>query len=296
MAAPPKHAGLNFTKTIHNDTYEHISPKYANLTGRSVFISGASRGIGKSTALSYASAGTSKIALGARSSLDSLIPELVAAAKAAGHPEPQVLSIVLDVTDVESADAAARKVKSEFGGLDILVNNAGYLASFTPIVESDPEEWWRTWEVNVKGPYLLTRAFVPLLLETKGGLKTLLNVSSIGAHFYAPGASAYQTTKLALLRISEFTMVDYGKQGLLVLSFHPGGVQTELGRNLPEGMHAVLCDQPELAADTIVYLTKERREWLAARYVSCTWDMQELESMRKEIEEKDLLKIRMAVD
>ncbi|KAF1355353.1 short chain dehydrogenase reductase [Delphinella strobiligena] len=295
MAGPPPSSGFTFTKTIHNDTYDYISPTHTNLTNKSVFITGASKGIGRETALSYAKSGTPKIALGARSSLASLSSDLVSAAKAAGHPAPQVLTLEVDVTSTSSVSAAAEKVASDFGGLDILINNAGYLEPFVNIADSDPEEWSRVWDVNVKGVYNSTRAFLPLLLSTSGGLKTILNVSSIGAHLVVPGASGYQTTKLALLRFSEFVMAEYGERGILALNIHPGGVVTELASGMPEAMHGVLIDQPRLAADTVVWLTGERREWLAARYVSCTWDMAELAEKRGEIEKKDLLKVRMAV-
>ena len=126
-------------------------------------MTGASKGIGRETALSFARAGASSIALGARSSLSNLASEVAAAAKEAGHPAPKVVSIELDVTDASSTEAAAKKVKEEFGGLDVLFNNAGYLETFRKIGESDWEEWWKTQEVNIKGPYLVARAFIPVL-------------------------------------------------------------------------------------------------------------------------------------
>lgn len=295
MAGPPPSSGFTFTKTIHNDTYAYISPTHTNLSHKSVLITGASKGIGRETALSYAKSGASKIALGARSSLSSLSSDLVSTAKAAGHPAPQILTLELDVTSHSSVAVAAEKVTAEFGGLDVLINNAGYLEPFVKIADSNPEDWSRVWDVNVKGVYNTTRAFLPLLLATQGGLKTILNVSSIGAHLVMPGASGYQTTKLALLRFSEFVMAEYGEEGILALNIHPGGVATELANGMPEVMHKVLIDQPRLAADTVVWLTGERREWLAGRYVSCTWDMEELLEKRGEIEKKDLLKVRMAV-
>lgn len=209
-----------------------------------------------------------------------------------------MLSLSLEVTDQKSVDAAAKEVTDAFGGrLDILVNNAGYLETWVPIAESDPDEWWRTWEVNLKGPYLVSRAFVPLLLNTSNGPKTVVNISSVGAHRIMPGASAYQTSKFALLRLTEFLQAEYGSQGLLTFAVHPGGVPTDLAKCMPTEMHAVLTDTPELAGDTIVYLTADRKEWewLAGRYVSCNWDVEELRAKKGEVERGDLLKVRMAV-
>ena len=89
---------------------------------------------------------------------------------------------------------------------------------------------------NVRGTYLVTRAFLPLLL--KGGDKTIVNLSSVGAHTIRQGASGYQTTKLAITRFTEHIMSDYGEQGILAWSVHPGGVMTELASKMPKPIHS----------------------------------------------------------
>jgi NAD(P)-dependent dehydrogenase (short-subunit alcohol dehydrogenase family) len=267
------------------------------LSGKSVLITGASKGVGKATAISYAKAGASFIALAARSSLSTIAQEVKDAATHAGRPEPKILTISLDVTDRASVSAAAQQVSTAFDNrLDILINNAGYLSSFSSIADSDPDEWWRDWEVNVKGVYLVTRAFWPLLLAST--LKTIINVSSIGAVAIPPMSSAYGSTKLAVLRFTEYIEQDHGvaKDGLCAISVHPGGVLTELAQNMPKEMHGWLKDTPELAGDTLTWLGAERREWLAGRYVSATWDMGELEGRKEEIVQGDLLKVRLAVN
>ena len=256
---------------------------------------GASKGVGRHTALSFARAGASKIAIAARTDMSSFSAELTAAAKSAGKAPPQALSLAVDVSSEGSVAEAAKKVETEFGRLDILLNNAGYLEKFVPPHEQDPSDWWKTWEVNIKGPYLVTRAFIPLILKSEGGLKTILNVSSIGAHIARSGASGYQMGKLALLRFGEFLNADYGEQGVLSFGIHPGGVPTELAKGMPEETHHVLIDEPGLAGDTIVWLTAQRRDWLAGRYVSVTWDMEEWEGKRGPIEGEDLLKVRLDV-
>ncbi|KAK5011415.1 hypothetical protein LTR28_003336 [Elasticomyces elasticus] len=253
--------GLNYTKTIRNDTYPFIDPKKSDLSGKAVLITGASRGLGREAALAYAKAGASFIILAARSHLADLEKEVRSAATQNGRDAPKTLSISVDITSLESVQAAAKKVEEAFGRLDILLNNAGYLEEFKPVAESDPDEWWKVFTINVKGSYLVTRAFIPLLL--KGGDKTIVNVSSIGAHVLVPGASGYQTTKLALLRFTEFVDCEYKDQGLLTYCIHPGGVATELANNMPKEMHHVLVDTPQLSADSIVWLTKEKRDWLA---------------------------------
>ena len=145
------YSGQSFVTPSRSDTYPFIDPKKLNLSGRYVFISGASKGIGKALAISYAEAGAAGIALGARSGLSSLKEEVLEAAKNAKRKEPSVVTMSLDVTDLASTEAAAKATESAFGRLDILINNAGYLAPFTPMVKTDPNEWWKTWEVNVRG-------------------------------------------------------------------------------------------------------------------------------------------------
>lgn len=288
-----KSNGTDFTKTIHHDTYDKINPEQFDLTGKAVFITGPSKGVGYAAALSFARAGASYIGLGARSDMSSLEKEIQTAAQKAGRKAPKTLALKLDVSNKESVANAARDLEKAFGRLDILVNNAGYLENFVPLTESKVDDYQKVWDINMRGVYLVTRVFLPLMV--KDGMKTILNTSSIGAHLIMPGASGYQVGKLAVLRFGEFVNAEYGKQGIICYGIHPGGVATELALNMPKEAHAGLVDTPELAGDSIVWLTAERREWLAGRYVSVNWDVEELLQKKDKIVEEDLLKVRLDV-
>lgn len=211
---------------MHKDSYEAIDSKKANLTGKSVFITGASKGIGKAIAVSFAKAGASFIAVGARSNLEPLEQAIQDAAASADRKPPQVLLISLDVASKKSVDDAAAEVEKEFRKLDILINNAGIMEPPVPIADSDPELWWNTWIINVRGPYLVTRAFLPLLL--KGDYKHIVNTNSSGALAVMPGLSGYQAGKLAALRFTEFINAEYGDKGVLAYAIHPGAIVTEI--------------------------------------------------------------------
>ncbi|KAF1980346.1 oxidoreductase-like protein [Bimuria novae-zelandiae CBS 107.79] len=277
----------NFVPTMHHDTYAAIDPTKADLKGKYVFITGASKGIGKAAALSFAKAGASGIALGGRSPLTSIVEETKIAAIFAGHPAPKILALSLDVMDSSSVDDAARRISTEFGGrFDVFVNNAGYMSRHVPLAETDPEDWWRGHEVNLKGPYLVTQPFFPLLMTSTH--KVLLNISSIGALMGGGYSSAYRTSKLALVRFTEVLDIENGpqtKNGVVAIAAHPGGMKTELALHLPEKWHAELVDTVE-----------ERREWLGGRYVSVNWDVGELEARKENVLRGDLLKVRLAVN
>lgn len=81
----------------------------------------------------------------------------------------------------------------------------------------------------------MTRSFLPLML--RGGDKQIVNLSSLGANFVRPGMSGYQTGKMAIIRFSEFTNAEYGEQGVVAFSVHPGGIMTNLASIMPKEMH-----------------------------------------------------------
>ncbi|KAL4913081.1 hypothetical protein BDW62DRAFT_205885 [Aspergillus aurantiobrunneus] len=293
MASEFKYAGNDFVPTLRHDTYPEINPLNVDLHGKTVVITGASKGIGRAIALSFAKSGVSGLVILARSDLASLENEILAVAEEASRSQPKVLRLAFDITDRTQVESAARQVESTFGGVDILVNNAGYLDSFDAFADTDPDDWWRTYEVNVKGVYLMARAFLPLVLKSND--KTIIACASIGAVSTQPGMSAYQSSKTAVVRLNDLLMVDYGEQGLLAYAIHPGGVWTDMAEKMPKHTHPLFVDTAELAGDFLVWLTRKRREWLAERYINVTWDVSELLMRKDEIVQNDLLKLRMRV-
>lgn len=290
MPPHPDPSAENFTSTVYTDTYPAIAQ--ANHHGRTVFITGASKGIGRATAISFAKAGAANIIIAARSGLDQTEQDILAAAQSSSST-PQIIKLQLDVVSESSVAHAADQVAQSVGHVDILVNNAGYLEEWKPIAESDPTDWWKSWEVNIKGVYLMTRAFLPLLLQ--GSQKTIINVSSTGAHRVAYGASAYQNAKFALLRFTEFVAVEYAEQGVIAIAIHPGGVMTELASNMPKSLHGLLQDTPELCADSVAWLTQYRPLWLSGRFIRVNWDLPELMAKEEEVVEGDKLKMRIVI-
>ena len=247
-------------------------------------------------AIAFAKAGASVVGIAARSDLESVKAEIEKAATLVGREVPRVITVTIDVLSPESVEQAVKEITPQFNNkLDILVENAGYMETWKMTSEADTEDWWHSWEVNIRGQFLVTHTLLPLLLAADSSLKTLVNISSIGAQMCTPGASAYQTAKFALLRLTEFLNAEYEERGLIAFAMHPGAVKTALAWKMPAAIRENLTDTPELMASTIVFLTQKRREWLRGRYISCTWDMQELLAKKEEIVKKDMLKMRMVV-
>ncbi|KAH8659795.1 hypothetical protein BX600DRAFT_383801 [Xylariales sp. PMI_506] len=287
----------SFVPTPHSDTYPYIAAANADFSGKSVLVIGASKGIGKGIALSFAQAGASRIAIGARSDLSAVADELVAAAEAAGRTtKPEVLQVHVDVADTASVEATREVIANAFGGvLDVLVICAGRIAPITGLIESDPATMWSIIETNFKGVYLSCRAFIPMLLESP--LRTVIVVGSSGAHQLMPGIFMYQTGKFALQRFIEFVDKDFEEQGLCIIGIHPGDVATGMldDAEAPQEVRYIWKDTPELAGDTVVWLSKEKRDWLSGRFVSVGWDMKELEEKKDAILKGDLLKFRLVI-
>jgi NAD(P)-dependent dehydrogenase (short-subunit alcohol dehydrogenase family) len=294
-------ARSDFTATRHSTTYDYISPLKLNLAGKHVLITGAAweNGVGYAAATAFARAGASAIAI---ADLQGIPPDLVAKLKTvatqAGRPEPTVLSCIVDISNRESVQALHGTVEQEFGGrLDILVNNAAHMEPPSKFLDSDPDVYWRTWEVNLRGLFNMARGFLPMQLATRAkstGSCIMINVASSGALSVRPGGGSYRSSKLAVLRWTESLQVEYGDQGLLAFCVNPGAIKTKISEGLlPEAVRDRFPDSPDVAGDTIAWLAAERREWLGGRYISCPWDMEELMERKDEIVGGDKLKLRM---
>ncbi|KAF6805344.1 short chain dehydrogenase reductase, partial [Colletotrichum musicola] len=293
-------SGGLFTTVHRSTTYDYISPLKLNLSGRHVLITGAAweDGVGYATATAFARAGASAIAVADLHSVsDELVQRLKSAATEAGRPEPKVLAYTVDISNKDSVQKMREAVAEAFSGhLDILINNAAHMEPPMSVLDPDPDDLlWRTWEVNVHGLLNMTRAFLPMQLSSRadGGACTIINIASSGALSARPGSSSYRSSKLAVLRWTESVHLEYAEQGLLAFCVNPGAIKTKISEHAPQEVRDRFPDKADVAGDTIAWLASERRDWLAGRYVSCPWDMEEVMAKKDEIVEGDKLKLRM---
>jgi len=286
--------------TSHHARYDAIDPQTTlknSAAGKVVFIAGASRGIGQATAAAFAEAGAKAVYVTARS--ETALKETQTLVKTT-NPATECAIAVCDVTDASQVETAMADCVAQFGSLDVADANAGYLGPWVKIGESDPDGWWRNWEVNMRGTYHVIRYALPHLTQSakifdaqgrSGG--HLILVSSVGAQFVMPGASDYQTSKHAINRLCEFVQSDHDGDGIKCFAMHPGGVATDIGHSMPEHMHEYLVDEPSLAASFAVWLGSGAADWAKGRYLSANWDVTELSALKPEILEHDLLVNRL---
>jgi short-subunit dehydrogenase len=191
-----------------------------NEAQKTVLITGATAGIGKTAALHLARAGHRVLASG-RS------PERLAAlrteAQAAGV---ELETVVLDVTRAESVDAAAAEVErlTQGRGLDVLINNAGY-GLVGPLEMLSAADVRAQFETNVHGLLAVTRAFLPGMRRRRSG--RILNVSSVGGRMTFPFMGAYNATKYAVESLSDALRIEVAPFGIQVVLIEPGLIRSE---------------------------------------------------------------------
>lgn len=185
------------------------------LQGKTVIITGASRGIGAATARHFASQGA-KVVLAARSA--EALSDL--AAETGGVAVP---CDIANRADVETLIQTA-------GQVDVLINNAGLIDPIARLEDSDPDDWSRVVDVNLKGVYYATRAVLPDMAARKSG--TIINISSGAAQNALEGWSHYCATKAAVLMLTRATDKEMRAKGIRCMGLSPGTVATDMQREI----------------------------------------------------------------
>jgi NAD(P)-dependent dehydrogenase (short-subunit alcohol dehydrogenase family) len=195
------------------------------LDGKAALVTGASSGLGRATAIALARSGAN-VALVARSAeeLESVKAEVSAVSRRA-------LSLPTDLADEGEPSAAVERAVEEFGRLDVLVNAAGTDVPGA-VEELSVEGWDRTLSVNLRAPFLLSKAAFPHMREAGGG--TIVNVSSVAGKKGWANASAYCASKFGLTGLTE-ALADEGKgHGIRAIVLYPGAMATNWGAFTPE--------------------------------------------------------------
>ncbi|KZP16605.1 NAD(P)-binding protein [Athelia psychrophila] len=285
--------------------------------GKTLLITGASKGVGRSIAIMHAHTRPKCIILIARSipSLDSVASEL-----AAIDSEIRIIKASVDVCDSKAVSTFFKNLwyVEKVGRIDVLFANAGYLEPIVPFAQQDISLWTKAINTNVMGVAVVTHEFLRHNFAAVGGNPdgttedknkkalqnaTIIITSSIGAALTFPGCSAYQPSKTLINRFCEFLDAEYGAassfgaDGLRTFCFHPGGIPTDLAQNMPKFIldhwrdngH----DSPDLSGGFTAWLLTPEADFLRGRYASATWDVDSLLQKKQEILDGDLLKVNI---
>ena len=260
-------------------------------------VTGAGRGIGRAIAFALSHAGAS-VAICARSE-----QEISVTAKEIRDGHRHALAIRADVTDRRNVELMVTQVEREMGRVDLLVNNAGVHGPIGPLVATDPDEWWRTMDVNLRGPLYCCRAVLPAMVGRGRG--RVVNVSS-GAGFAAwPMVSSYSVSKAALYRLTENLAAETKEHGVRVFAISPGLVRTAMsedGLSSAEPSVAQLFQgsfdagaaiPPERAGELVVYLASGEADALSGRCLDVHYDARDMVARAREIQQRDLYVMRL---
>jgi 3-oxoacyl-[acyl-carrier protein] reductase len=242
-------------------------------------VTGGGRGIGAAIARELAAAGM-KVAVAARSA-----DQVREVAEEIGG-----LPVVVDVSSRESVAEMIDQVGTELGPIDLLVANAGISGPRGKTWEVDPERWWHTHEVNVKGVFLCCREVIPGMIERGSGR---IVITASGAA-YLPGSSgtAYSSSKAAVNRFGETLANELRPHGIPVFPFSPGLVRSDMTKDFfPDDAP---WTPPELAPQLVRALASGRADALSGRYLHAEHDdIEDLIRRADEIVENDLNAIRL---
>src|SRR3989304_8037808 len=220
-------------------------------------ITGASRGIGRQIALDFAAAGadvviTARTSENAPSRLPGTIEGTAREVEGLGR---RALAVVCDVTSEEQVHAMAEKTLKEFGRCDILVNNAG-ISPPAPFHETPLKRWDLVMNVNLRGPVMCMQAFLPSMLERRGG--RIINVSSFLAELILPGMISYSVSKIALEKLTQYTGQELRQFNIPVNALRIElNIATEGWMFRNPNMDFSDWEKPEAASETTLWLATQ---------------------------------------
>jgi 3-oxoacyl-[acyl-carrier protein] reductase len=233
-------------------------------TDKVALVTGAGRGIGQACATAFAAEGAA-VAL-----IDVNEDEVTTTVDRLRSEGQRAMACGCDVSNPADVRRTADAILEELGTVDILVNNAGVLRITTPMEEIDDAEWDLIMDVNVKGVFLLSKAFLPVMRK-KGGGKIVNIASSAGRSTSELGGAHYTASKAAVLGLTRHMAREYGSFGININSICPGLVETPMIREeasqqrlnhwlgqIPLGRFA----EPDEAANLVLFLASDESKYI----------------------------------
>lgn len=201
----------------------HYQPKQDLLQNRIILVTGASDGIGREAALTYARYGATVILLGRNEEKLRRVAQHIADEQ---HVQPQWFTLDLLTCTAEECRQVADRIAANYPRLDGVLHNAGLLGEIGPMSEQDPQIWQDVMQVNVNATFMLTQALLPLLLKSDAG-SLVFTSSSVGRQGRA-NWGAYATSKFATEGMMQVLADEYQNRSLRVNCINPGGTRTSM--------------------------------------------------------------------
>ncbi len=195
-----------------------------SLDGRNAIVTGGTRGIGLAMARGFLEQGaTVTVCSRKQESVDSALAELA-------EFKDGVQGVTAHVGKTEDLKALISTAEDKFGPVSILVNNAGTNPYYGPIIDSDEFAWDKTMEVNLKGPYMLSKLVARRMVAADGG--SIINVASVAGQTASPMQGIYSITKTGVIMLTKVMARELGTQGVRVNCICPGVIKTKLSEAL----------------------------------------------------------------
>jgi meso-butanediol dehydrogenase/(S,S)-butanediol dehydrogenase/diacetyl reductase len=244
-------------------------PLTIRFAGRSALLTGAASGIGRATAIRLASEGAHVFCCDVD---EKGLADTVATITAAGGT---AVAHRLDVSDAAGCRAAVAACVGRFGKLDVVCNIAGVM-SWGHATEISEAEWNRVLAINLSGPFLVSQAAIPHLLETRGVIVNMASAAGVKGQAYT---LPYSVTKAGVISLTKCLALEYGKRGLRVVAIAPGGVKTPLTSQtkFPDGADMSLVGKmmplmslatPEEIAAAVAYLVSDEARFVTGAVLS----------------------------
>lgn len=192
------------------------------------------------------------------------------------HPSVETLVAPTDISSEESVSKLYEQISTKYGHADILVNNAAVNPAFGPMTETSPEQWWKGFEINARGPLIMTTHFLRALPATSRG--TIITITSGLGWLVSPGHSSYSLAKTMNVQMSAYVAAEH--PNVTAVSLHPGIVPTDL---TTDDFRRFALDTPELVGGTVVWLATEKARFMNGRVMAANWHVEDLYERREEI-------------